>query len=602
MAGYLRKAPKDFPDPLDRKKRQIEQLELAPPPPPPKPPTKEERQAQKKRDHQLLNMLKIRIQPVMDQIKLKYRKFRTGVIEEDQIKYLFDEQDSNNPSSEVAPPQLFRPFEKAVDKDGIEGLLEVESQKFFYNLNIVTIEERLSNGYYKRPKDYTADIRCLAKDARACGDRERTIKANEMLANVEVDMTALEQDPYLADCENVYLREMQRAKERSEKRAKELEAEAATDSNLQSSPNMITAGPANTSDQPSTGPVQLGEPVPRAGTLLPVTPSRSAQAHSSSLSNGVSVGPDNSEPSNEPVVQSNGSSVPSRGDGDVHMADAAEGQKPTSADPPTAPKDTLDVFQKPSYTKTSAQKEQSGLSNPSGPVTQPSQKSIITSMPPGSQAEDFVNDASTTTSGEKKASDQSNRSSDRWNTQSSNGVNGTGPKDVPDYAGIVSKAHGDSQLPDTQGSWPQGEGLCTGLTQVEATSSQGSGPHSSQSQMPSHQNSQPPVPAFNAPSRSAPSTSIQALLNKPTSSDSHPEWIVDHAFIDGLHEAFTERTSGCSIEQLEQVNTALMDSIWRQRGEWNRTKTGTEVMRVFNEIMHDIEDMQEVLPASLATQ
>lgn len=119
------------------------------------------------------------------------------------------------------------------------------------------------------------------------------------------------------------------------------------------------------------------------------------------------------------------------------------------------------------------------------------------------------------------------------------------------------------------------------------------------------------MPAFNAPSRPATShptaqTSIQALLNSPTTVAAppapHPDFILDAAFIAGLHEEFTRRTSGCSIEQLEQVNTALMDSIWKQRGEWNRTKVATEVSRVFNETMLDLEEMQEVLPASLPTQ
>ena len=56
---------------MDRKKRKLDVLEIAPPPPP-KPPTKEEIKAQKKRDHQLLNMLKVSIQPIMDQIQRRW--------------------------------------------------------------------------------------------------------------------------------------------------------------------------------------------------------------------------------------------------------------------------------------------------------------------------------------------------------------------------------------------------------------------------------------------------------------------------------------------------------------------------------------------------
>jgi len=187
---------------MNRKKRKLDVLEIAPPPPP-KEPTKEEIKAQKKRDHQLLNMLKVAIQPIMDQIQRKYRKFRTPVIPQSQIQYLFDELDPNFVRPDI--PQ-FRPFELDTDKDGVPGLRETASGKFFYNLETTTIEERLSNGFYARPKDFVADIRTLAKDAKHIGDKERTLKANELLANVEVDLGAIEANPVFADCENVYQR------------------------------------------------------------------------------------------------------------------------------------------------------------------------------------------------------------------------------------------------------------------------------------------------------------------------------------------------------------------------------------------------------------
>lgn len=81
---YCRLAPKDFPEPLNRKKRKLEVLKIAPPPPP-KPPTKEEIKAQLDRDHMFMNLLKSSIQPIMDQIQKKYRKFRNPVIAQSTI-------------------------------------------------------------------------------------------------------------------------------------------------------------------------------------------------------------------------------------------------------------------------------------------------------------------------------------------------------------------------------------------------------------------------------------------------------------------------------------------------------------------------------------
>ena len=611
VVGHIRRAPSDFPDPRLRRKRKIEQLEIAPPPPPPGPPTKEERRAQKKKDRQLLNLLKIRIQPVMDQIKQKYKKFRTSIIEDDQIRYLYDEQDPSTVSTDMLKRQLFRPFEKACDKEGLPGLLEVESGKFYYNLNTVLIEERLSNGYYKRPKDFLADIRTLAKDARTREDRDRTIKANEILANVEVDMASIEMEPYLADCENVYQREMARMKEKEEKRMREAEAAAAAEPALQIASNAATIGSASVSDHLALVPFGPEKQVLEIAEQPHVTPTH--PLHHASLSNGFSGGP--AHTGDRPPPLSNGSSVPSKSDGDAPTLEMHDGHTPHQGTLPAeggrteTPRNSQPT---PQYGgMSSIQRERSGISYPSGANTQRSQKSILTAMPAGSQVDDFVNDASTTTSG-KKTSDHSNRSSVRWNTQSSNGVGpGGGRRDVPDFSGVESKTHGDSQLPDTQGkcipSTPSPQGSLRLTQETEVASSQGSAPHSSSqpSQPTSHQGSQPPVPAFNAPGRPSHTPSIQALLNNPSQTEQsspHPEFILDHAFIDGLHEALTHRTSGCSIEQLEQVNTALMDSVWQQRGEWNRTKVGTEVGRVFNVVMEDIEEMQQILPSSLETR
>ncbi len=53
---------------------------------------------------------------------------------------------------------------------------------------------------------------------------------------------------------------------------------------------------------------------------------------------------------------------------------------------------------------------------------------------------------------------------------------------------------------------------------------------------------------------------------------------------------------------MEQINTALTDSIWKQRAEWDRNKVGGELQRVFNEVVQDIESMQTILPASIESQ
>jgi hypothetical protein len=63
-----------------------------------------------------------------------------------------------------------------------------------------------------------------------------------------------------------------------------------------------------------------------------------------------------------------------------------------------------------------------------------------------------------------------------------------------------------------------------------------------------------------------------------------------------------EGSSGCSIEQLEQINRELMETLWKMRGEYNRNLVASKLITVFNDTILDIEEMQKVLQASQASQ
>ena len=52
------------------------------------------------------------------------------------------------------------------------------------------------------------------------------------------------------------------------------------------------------------------------------------------------------------------------------------------------------------------------------------------------------------------------------------------------------------------------------------------------------------------------------------------------------------------MEQLEQINSALIDTVWRTRAEWNRTTVAKEVANVFNDVLEDMVEMQEFGPNS----
>ena len=519
----------------------------------------------------------------MDQIKQKFKKFRTGVIDESQIRYLYDEEDPATVSTDL-PHELrqqahFRPYETGTDDHGTPGLVEVASGKFYYNLEIVTIEKRLSNGYYKRPRDFLADIKKLTKDAKTMDDQERLLKANELQANVEVDMGFIETtEPGLAaECEHVYAREAKREKEKMEKARHAAEAEGRA-----VPPIISNVPPQDSGTTVSTGPIVLGQPImngqPSQALAHPLTPSRPSEH--STLTNGYAGEISDLADTGGHAPQSNGSSVPSA---DVPMVNSDDG--------PSTERETQhssfgqSAQYRPAHSYTGPPSLQQRERSAFGTL---SQKGAITPMISGSQPQDYANDASTTTS-DKRTSDRS--SVPYFNTQSTNGPQGPG-HGGPEFDLLGDRASANSQLPDTQGmisqlSATKGNAL---TRRLDLPHSQSSGFNSSQSQPPSQPGSQPPVPAFNAPSRPQ-NASIHALLND----EAPPTLITDGGFLASLLPVLVDESKGCSVEQLEQLNSMLMDYIWRTRGDWNRTKITTTAMQMFRDTLADMRQMASEL-------
>lgn len=594
---YMNVAPTDFPEPAARKKRKLEVLKPVPPEPP-KDPTnlsKADLKAQKRADRNTLNWLKIRISPVMEQIKLKYKKFRSGVIDLGQIRYLLDEDDPNIVSTDRPQQERrndhFRPYEKAVDKRGEGGLVEVATGKFYYNMEIVTIERRLAHGYYKRPKDFLRDVKKLTKDARTAKDQERLLRANELQANVEVDMDNLEmENPHMnAQWEAVYIREMQREKELV---AKSQQAEGRQ---LPLEAGNISGETQGLSSEQLSGPV-LGEPMRNGVPRHPTTPSNpsnpSQPSQHSQLTNGLHTGGISDLSDLQPHSSSNGASGPRESDPHITTTTdeghSTERGTQNSSFGPSA--QTRPLFH---HTGGPASLEQ----RKSLPGSL-SQRSAITPMAEGSNPQDYTNFASTTTSSSKRISGSSGPFN---NTQSSHGKN-----EGPDFSMIPEPLPSNSQLPDTQGRSLRLQHIFLSFRDAEsvlAGSQSTSNPTSSQSlsqrlHQPASQH--PAVPHFSRPSN--PHGSIHHLLTTdvaPKHSSAVSKLITDTNRTEHLLEYLTEQTSGYSVEQLEQVYSALMDQIWQTRGEWNRVKVIDEVRAAFDEVSEDIKACQDLCDRSM---
>ena len=368
----------------------------------------------------------------MDQIKTKSKKFRTGVIEDAKIRYLFEEDDPALVSTDLPIEERGavspRPYEKAKDDHGEGGLLEVATGRFIYNMETVTIEKRLSNGYYKRPRDFAADIKKLAKDARAIGDQERIIKANELLTNVEVDMDDIgARNPGLiAELEGVYAREVKREKEMAEKAKQSAAAAGLTIDTIPS--NVQPAGVADSSTDQSSGPVVFGQ-LTNGHAEHPITPTNHSQP--STITNGMSIALSNLSDL-EGHSHSNGNSVPSRNE-DLQFSN--------SDDNPSTDRQTQGTSS--SSFGPSAQATGGGTSSIDHRRSIPgslSQKSLITPLAEGSNLRDYVNYASTTSSEKRNTGSTADK-----NTQST----AEKPESGPDFGVFGEPAEANSQIPDT---------------------------------------------------------------------------------------------------------------------------------------------------------
>jgi hypothetical protein len=65
-----------------------------------------------------------------------------------------------------------------------------------------------------------------------------------------------------------------------------------------------------------------------------------------------------------------------------------------------------------------------------------------------------------------------------------------------------------------------------------------------------------------------------------------------------IHNKLARATSGYTVEQLEQVNAALMDHVWRSKSNCDRDEVARNAYEVFEDVHADINGMQGLLPGS----
>ena len=87
---------------------------------------------------------------------------------------------------------------------------DLSTGRLYYNMDLDIIEERLWNGFYSEPKQFLKDIKMILKDSITSGDRERILKANEMLTNAQFGIDEFSTPEFLEACKQLRVRESER--------------------------------------------------------------------------------------------------------------------------------------------------------------------------------------------------------------------------------------------------------------------------------------------------------------------------------------------------------------------------------------------------------
>ncbi|KAJ7618497.1 AAA-domain-containing protein [Roridomyces roridus] len=239
FAGVIkdaRRPPNEFADGMPRRKRILEELPIAPPLEPRKP-SAAELAVQDENDQRVIALLKYRLEPILTQLKRKFKRFTKRATEE----YVFDDrvgsmdhpmqvhfedaaiaveaQPAPNGTINIMdedPPQVnghingIAPAPAPVDPPAPPAPPRPE----LYDMDLEQMHMQLYKGRYLTPQDFLDDVGKMVHNAavRQVEDPERLWKAQAMFTATQVSIH--EFDPQLkVECERMAVRERARREE-----------------------------------------------------------------------------------------------------------------------------------------------------------------------------------------------------------------------------------------------------------------------------------------------------------------------------------------------------------------------------------------------------
>ncbi|KAJ7499727.1 AAA-domain-containing protein [Mycena latifolia] len=235
----LRRPPNEFADGMPRRKRVLEVLEVAPPLEPRKP-SAAELALQEENDQRVIALLKYRLEPILSQLKRKFKRFTKRATEE----YVFEGMEDVQQQPQQHHPQqplevLTTTVEVQADPNGFVDIMQqehvvippvnghvngitpaeappppVQHRPELYDMDLERMHTQLYKGRYLTPQDFLDDVGKIVHNAaaRQAEDLDRLYKAQAMFTATQVSIH--EFDPQLrVECERMAVRERARREE-----------------------------------------------------------------------------------------------------------------------------------------------------------------------------------------------------------------------------------------------------------------------------------------------------------------------------------------------------------------------------------------------------
>ncbi|KAJ7476930.1 AAA-domain-containing protein [Mycena galericulata] len=240
----VRRPPNQFADGMPRRKRVLEVLEVAPPLEPRKP-SAAELALQEENDQRVIALLKYRLEPILTQLKRKFKRFTKRATEEYVFEGMEDVQQPNQSHSLEALEVLTTTIEVQAEPNGSINIMEqdqvvhppvnghvngitqpeapappappappVQDRPELYDMDLERMHTQLYKGRYLTPQDFLDDVGKIVHNAavRQAEDLDRLYKAQAMFTATQVSIH--EFDPQLrVECERMALRERARREE-----------------------------------------------------------------------------------------------------------------------------------------------------------------------------------------------------------------------------------------------------------------------------------------------------------------------------------------------------------------------------------------------------